>query len=157
MRLIDADAIVKSELQKHDKKPSDRAWDRFVDIRDAIKAAPTIESPRDWTPCAEGQNLPENKKEVLLSCVGHNKREYVCKGYYIRKHTEEIGAADDIEADWDEVTDTNFLPEGFYECIENWGDYSFVYINDAVLAWQPLPEPYNPDHIRDTTKKVKEA
>ena len=23
-----------------------------------------------------------------------------------------------------------------------------------VLAWQPLPDPYNPDHIRDTTKKV---
>jgi hypothetical protein len=24
----------------------------------------------------------------------------------------------------------------------------------GVLAWQPLPDPYNNDHIRDTTKKV---
>jgi len=23
-----------------------------------------------------------------------------------------------------------------------------------VIAWQPLPEPYNPDHIREATKKV---
>lgn len=27
--------------------------------------------------------------------------------------------------------------------------------NLPVLAWQPLPEPYNPDHIREATKKVE--
>lgn len=26
-----------------------------------------------------------------------------------------------------------------------------------VIAWQPLPKPYNPDHIGDANKKVEEA
>lgn len=28
--------------------------------------------------------------------------------------------------------------------------------NITVLAWQPLPAPYNPDHIGDTNKKVED-
>lgn len=124
---------------------------RFIEAVKTVSDA--LESPRDWTPCADGQNLPQSEKQVLLTCISDNKRIYECKGYYLAKHSKEIGCADDLESDYDEETDRNYCPEGFYECIENWGDYSFVYINDTVLAWQPLPTPYNPDHIRDAEER----
>lgn len=28
--------------------------------------------------------------------------------------------------------------------------------DETIIAWQPLPEPYNPDHIGDSDKKVEE-
>ena len=135
MRLIDADAL------DYTLGSSDEA----IVLHHLIEEMPTVEPATNWTPCADGQNLPQSEKQVLLTCISDNERIYECKGYYLAKHSKEIGCADDLESDYDEETDRNYCPEGFYECIENWGDYSFVYINDTVLAWQPLPEPYRAD------------
>lgn len=138
MRPIDADALIaKFESAKQGSNLRDTLY--LCGVQAVIENFPTLESPRDWTPCADGQNLPQSEKQVLLTCISDNKRIYECKGYYLAKHSKEIGCADDLESDYDEETDINYCPEGFYECIENWGDYSFVYINDTVLAWQPLP------------------
>ena len=40
------------------------------------------------------------------------------------------------------TVETNYVLEGWYERIHNWDEYSFVGIEDKVIAWQPLPEPY---------------
>ncbi|MEA4869914.1 MAG: DUF551 domain-containing protein [Christensenella sp.] len=152
MRLIDADAVEQKLVEKyvHLKDCSDA-----IDVvREMVQAMPTIGTDENWTPCAE--RLPENEKNVLLSCRTDRGRDYTCRGHYVEKYTKEIGCADDLEADYDDETDRNYCPEGFYENIENWGDYSFVYINDTVLAWQPLPEPYNPDHIVNVNKEIVE-
>lgn len=49
----------------------------------------------------------------------------------------------DYGSDWceyDEVGDRYFLPEGWYECIENWDDYSSVHMSGVEPThWMPLP------------------
>ncbi len=44
-------------------------------------------------------------------------------------------------AEYDEETDTYYDPEGWYEQIDNWGDYSAVAVCEGdVTHWMPLPE-----------------
>ena len=49
----------------------------------------------------------------------------------------------DYGSDWceyDEAGDRYFLPEGWYECIENWDDYSSVHMSKVEPThWMPLP------------------
>ena len=59
MRLIDADALRKNA--QHAKDISKWDGELLVVGLGHILNAPTIESPRpDWTPCAEGTNLPKD-------------------------------------------------------------------------------------------------
>ena len=37
-----------------------------------------------------------------------------------------------------------YLPEGFYERINNWDEYSSIVISDSVTHWMPMPEPPKP-------------
>ena len=48
---------------------------------------------------------------------------------------------EDIDADYDEETDEYYFPEGWWEVIKNWDEYSCVAIEDTVTHWMPLPEP----------------
>ena len=46
------------------------------------------------------------------------------------------------DAEYDEATDTYYTPEGWYERINNWEDYSLVKVYEGEPShWQPLPEP----------------
>ena len=125
MRLIDADALI-LELQKSgEENPSRKPIaDGFISI--LRENCPTIESPRDWTPCAEG--LPEKvdfrlwSKNVLATVEQKTGKRYVIEAYYHYGHGE-----------WKHDQDEDFVGE--------------------VIAWQPLPAPYRAD---DTTGKVKE-
>ena len=83
-------------------------------------------SPRDWTPCADGNKLPKFGKTVLITAEFDSGNRLIFQAYRM----------------W-----TLF------------GSWYWRYTNDnrcwqKVLAWQPLPDPYNPDHIREATKKV---
>ena len=93
---------------------------------------------RRWTPVAE--RLPENGAHVLLSCkcgVG----AYVCDGFHTEKYSTPTQFYEDIDADYDEETDEYYFPEGWWEVIKNWDDYSCVAIEDTVTHWMPLPVP----------------
>ena len=91
-----------------------------------------------WIPVTE--RLPENDVHVLLSCkcvVG----AYVCDGFHTEKYSTPMQFYEDIDADYDEETDEYYFPEGWWEVIKNWDDYSCVAIEDTVTHWMPLPEP----------------
>ena len=66
MRLIDADACREDFMQEVyaelESDPDNVRANRIIDLFDMM---PTIESPRDWTPCAEG--LPTVKETVLAT------------------------------------------------------------------------------------------
>lgn len=81
MRLIDADALLSRLKQptvedinevlriEYDNAPNDAIaaeaiHNMYETVREAIKDAPTIESPR-WTPCADG--IPEDEDYVLIT------------------------------------------------------------------------------------------
>ena len=91
-----------------------------------IMAINALESPRpDWTPCAEG--LPKEYGEYWVTVDPCNA---VVGNQPIRAYKCQFSK----ELGWE--------TERFYH---------------NVIAWMPTenqPDPYNPDHIRDTTKKV---
>jgi hypothetical protein len=38
--------------------------------------------------------------------------------------------------------DTFYVPEGWYECIDNWDDFTSILINEGVIDYvMPLPKP----------------
>lgn len=95
-----------------------------------------------WTPVSEGK--PKSGKHVFVTCE-FGSGEYVCDAFWADKFSVECSIDPDIDPDYedyDEETDAFYFPEGWWEIIKNWGDYSYVAICDRVTAWMPLPEPY---------------
>ena len=44
------------------------------------------------------------------------------------------------DADYDEATDQYYSPEGWYECVDNWDELAYLFINEGkVTHWMPLP------------------
>ena len=91
-----------------------------------------------WIPVTE--RLPENGVHVLLSCKC-GAGAYVCDGFHTEKYSMPAQFYADIDADYDEETDEYYFPEGWWEVIKNWDDYSSVAIEDTITHWMPLPEP----------------
>ena len=158
MRQIDVDALLsrlknptKAEIKRTLKEEYDNAPDEeiaaeailnmYATVIDAINKEPTIESP-NWIPCAK--QPPTSGKHVLLTCeIRPRGTRYVCDGFYAEKLSISGGYDCDPGCDYDEDKDEYFIPEGYYEIVKNWDDYSSIVINDFVVAWQPLPDPWN--------------
>lgn len=106
-----------------------------------------------WIPVASGK-YPDINKDVQVTfrefAEWSNKYLYgICKAIYISEHsikTEDMGWYDceSVEV-YDEEEDVYYVEGGWYEVIENWSDYTHVYINREVIAWKPLDEPWKED------------
>ena len=118
---------------------------------DAFQTA-TIESPRDWTPCAEG--LPKNE----CKGVWEEYEVTVCESHYPTSsydpcdapYSKEIVTTalfDDEQKIWHICRSKEAI-----NALLNEEDYPLN--GDAIIAWRDMPATYNPDHMRDTTKKV---
>lgn len=106
--------------------PKNGNW-AYCEFMGAIRQAPTITTRTGWTPCAEG--LPEEYGEYWVTVDPCNA---VVGNQPIRAYKCQFSK----ELGWE--------TERFYH---------------KVIAWMPTenqPEPYNPDHIRDATKKMQE-
>ena len=106
------------------------------DLADEISAESKV---GEWI--SVKKRLPKVDKPVLISAK-YNNYKYVCVGKWVEKYSVEDEGEEFDFADYNEENDTYYYPEGWYECIYNWGDYSDVFISDEVIAWQLLPEPY---------------
>jgi len=88
------------------------------------------------------ERLPDKDQEVLAHYKSRYGRECVVRAEYFRKFQEV--ASDDCEpedCDYDEAKDEYYVTEGWYELIDNWGDYSSVRIVEgAVDSWLPMPK-----------------
>ena len=94
-----------------------------------------------WIPVTE--RLPEG---TVLATVETKmfKHKYICEAVWIPRWSK-IADFDSWEdcSEYNEDEDEYYVLEGWYERIHNWDEYSFVGIEDKVIAWKPLPEPYN--------------
>ena len=131
-----ADAIGELSMKLHGDEAAIAGMKREIE-----RMVVSGNKPR-WIPVTE--RLPENGIHVLLSCkcgVG----AYVCDGFHTEKYSMPTqfyeDFYEDIDADYDEETDEYYFPEGWWEVIKNWDDYSCVAIEDTVTHWMPLPEP----------------
>ncbi len=101
-----------------------------------------------WIPCSE--RMPAVETEVFILA----KRKYKSGDYmYITttamyedgtvSENDSCWGWQDIEGEYDEENDCYIIPEGWWECRHyNPDDVYNNAVDDEVIAWQPLPEPY---------------
>jgi len=95
---------------------------------------------------SEWNNIEEAPKDkrLLVLCSRSNGSKHVVIGVYCTKFRQE--ASDDLAGeewcDYDEKSDTYFVPEGWYEQIENWDDLTACAFDtrNEVIGWLPIPD-----------------
>ena len=116
--------------------------EQFIDwqkkeIVECIDCCETI----GWIPCSV--RLPECEQEVWIQ----TKRGIRTTAMYEdgkMPEDESVWNWNDIDFDYDEKTDTYFIPEGWWEYRHfNPDDVYNCLVDEEVIAWMPLPEPYN--------------
>lgn len=105
-----------------------------------INELPPAQPKPHWIPCSE--RLPEGTVLVTAETKMF-KHKYICEAVWIPRWSK-IADFDSWEdcSEYNEDEDEYYALEGWYERIHNWDEYSFVGIEDKVIAWMPLPEPY---------------
>lgn len=142
-RPIDADALIaqmKADAEQMEE-PIAKMF-TYAAIND-VKHAPTIEPEPKWVLCSE--RLPEDTVIVTAETKTF-KHKYVCEAVWIPRWSK-IAEYDNWEdcSEYNEDEDEYYVLEGWYERVHNWDEYSFVGIEDDVIAWMPLPKPYGGD------------
>ena len=99
------------------------------------------QEPVAWVPVTDALPKPG---VIVLACyrnrLGNLRR---IRARWIAAKTEECNG----EFDWgeyDEEADCYWTPAGWYECIDNWDDYSSVAVHEGdITHWTPMPlDPY---------------
>ena len=86
--------------------------------------------------------LPESGVSVIATYKNeHEKRRTVIARRYGKFEVAHDPCSDELESEYCEEKDEYYWPEGWYEQVENWCDYSDLTIDCSVTHWMPLPEP----------------
>ena len=97
-------------------------------IREALAEQPAQQEPVAWRPI---ESAPKTGRKVILF---YKNRLNVGRTVIARCLTDEQAT----EIDADDVG----LEGGWYECIDNWGDFTDVVIHEGEPShWMPLPAP----------------
>lgn len=113
-------------------------WNDAIDA--IIDNEPSAQPAQKWIPC--GERLPEDVVIVTVETKTF-KQKYVCEAVWIPRWSEKA-EYDSWEycSEYNEDDDEYYVLEGWYERVHNWDEYSYVGIEDDVIAWMPLPDPY---------------
>jgi len=117
------------------------------------QVAPEVAQPDAWVPVSE--RLPDSGVTVLACYISRAGQLRRIRAEWIAAKTQESGAESDI-GEYDEATDTYYEPEGWYERIDNWDDYSAVAVTQGeVTHWMRLPAaPAPPQAVPEVAQPV---
>lgn len=107
-----------------------------------------------WTPCSE--RMPECEQEVYILTERGTKTTAL---YEDGKMPESKSKWhwNDIQGEWDDEEDCMIIPEGWWEYRHfNPDDVYNNVVDEKVIAWQPLPEPYKPPVESTAEKSMRE-
>lgn len=102
------------------------------------QASPRRDEPK-WISVED--RLPEAGVKVLAVFINsHGSPRRIC-ARYVRRWTEEVsGDCEENYCEYSDEHDEYYTCEGWYEAIENWGDFSSVHVCEGdVTHWMPLP------------------
>ena len=111
------------------------------------------DAPDAWTSVKAA--MPQSGVTVLAYYKNRNGFERRIRAKWTAAKTVEANA----EYGWgeyDEAADAYWTPEGWYECIDNWDEYSSVMVSEGeVTHWMPLPPaPQDQDAKMDEIRKT---
>jgi hypothetical protein len=96
-----------------------------------------LENP--WIPVSE--RLPESGVKVIAQFKNSDGKIRTICAKYVTKFSEEDYESE-LPCDYSEEKDCYFVPEGWYETIENWAEYTFVTVDEGeIYQWQPITPP----------------
>lgn len=113
-----------------------------------------------WIPCSE--KLPESEKEVLIMAnrkyMGGKILPIITTAIYedgTMLEKDSIWYWSDIDGEWNEEEECYIIPKGWFEYRHYNPDEVYNNtIDDNVIAWMPLPEPYKPEKNRSSHKQT---
>ena len=83
--------------------------------------------------------LPSSGRKVLAFYTNRLGNPRIVIGAYAAKHTIEQDPYADY-FDYAEEKDVYYYPEGWYESLDNWEEYSEIVIHEGIVKyWAPLP------------------
>ena len=144
------EALKKMQVVKAYMISGNPIWD-VTEIGEAFgMAIEALEQPEQrWIPCSE--RLPNDNREVEVTCevkrLDGKKYRYTCHASYVHRYSIESTSYCNWEEcdEYNEEEDKYYALPGWYERVHNWDDYSYCAIEDYVLAWRELSEPYKED------------
>jgi len=126
---------LEGEVIGYKRMIEEAALKKLADLGQQIEQEPVA-----WTPVAE--SLPKSGVKVLAyyrNRLGNLRR---IRAMWTAAKTEEANGDAEACIEYDEAADTYYVTEGWYECIDNWDDYSSVAVTEGeVTHWMPLPQP----------------
>ena len=140
------EALKKMQVVKAYMISGNPIWD-VTEIGEAFgMAIEALEQPeQQWIPVSE---LPNDNREVEVTCevrrLDGKKYRYTCHASYVHRYSIESTSYCNWEEcdEYNEEKDKYYALPGWYERVHNWDEYSYCAIEDHVLAWRELPEPY---------------
>lgn len=100
----------------------------YNNVINTIKEQPKI---GEWIPCADGQNMPPEHDSIFAKFKGTNKWQ---RGMF-EKSSDNVNVTVEFE-DGKRRTETLHTIDG------EWDKFARA-VKFKVIAWRPLPEPYN--------------
>jgi hypothetical protein len=82
--------------------------------------------------------MPPSGQTVLAFYKNSAGKDRRIRAEWIAAKTVESSSMSDI-GEYDEAADTYFDPEGWYEQIDNWEEYTAIMVTYNITHWMPLP------------------
>lgn len=121
----------------------------------AVYSAPVAAQaaqPDPWISVKDA--MPKSGVIVLAYYINSHNHSRRIRAKWTAAKTEEANA----EFDWgeyDEETDTYWTPEGWYECTDNWDEFSSIMVSEGEIThWMPLPlAPDDPNYTAPPSRE----
>lgn len=144
------DKQVEAALAAFDPMFSGRIDDAHANMwRIKMRAAIEAAEKAAWMPISEAKS----GQTVLAGYRNSSgkwrtvRAEFI--GKFTREHTEECG----LDPDYSEEADTFYWPEGWYERIESWDDFTHLVMHKNPAHFRPLPkgpsDEWHPREVHD--------
>lgn len=87
------------------------------------------------------EQMPEAGKKVIATYLNSYGKKRTIIASWVPRWTEQDYGDEETASEYNEEKDTYFLKEGWYEQLDNWGDYTSCFVHEGKIAyWMPLPE-----------------
>jgi hypothetical protein len=110
-----------------------------IGFENAIAEALTRWGRPTIKPVPVAERLPEPGRKVLAHYLNALGKPRTIIAEWVPAKTREDSPEGDL-GEYDDETDLFYWPEGWYEQIENWDDFTALFVDEGEIThWQPLP------------------